>query len=473
MGGEQRDHGPMEVRRAGSIIDAARAAIRLAAEDNPREVDKALGLLDEADEIAKSLDAGAEFRADRDALLEQTCRVRLSLFGLVQGDAQAAQRAITALVASLAMPNPVLETELRAEQFALAGEHGRAFPLLRDLALEVRPGTWMESDAAYLGILGLRGERSEALAVFRRAARARLAQRRIAVDSLIELGAAVVTTELLSGRPTRAALLVTSGSALLRATPASLERRVGALSFASGMIDVASGRWSGATDRFEHAIASMPTGDLLDGHAQASAYLSYSASVQGDASAASVLRERAIGSLGAGNRTYAGYTRYLCALSALWSKLDDVAAEDAADLRAEAEREDLPLLEVYAIHLLSMSGESTPSLARRAADLVDRCDAPIAEPLLYQIESGRNAPSTRALSRHGLWIPAHGASLADLSTREREIAFLAALGFSTAEIATRLYISGRTVDTHLGKVFTKTGTRSREELAKLLHDVEY
>ncbi|MFC1401223.1 MULTISPECIES: LuxR C-terminal-related transcriptional regulator [Streptacidiphilus] len=57
-------------------------------------------------------------------------------------------------------------------------------------------------------------------------------------------------------------------------------------------------------------------------------------------------------------------------------------------------------------------------------------------------------------------------AVALLSNREREIARLAVMGRSTKEIAEQLFLSARTVDTHLGNIYRKLGIRSR---AALLH----
>jgi DNA-binding NarL/FixJ family response regulator len=60
----------------------------------------------------------------------------------------------------------------------------------------------------------------------------------------------------------------------------------------------------------------------------------------------------------------------------------------------------------------------------------------------------------------------------ELTAQEREIARLARDGLSNAEIGARLFLSPRTIEWHLRKVYTTLGISSRRELTSALRSSE-
>ena len=75
---------------------------------------------------------------------------------------------------------------------------------------------------------------------------------------------------------------------------------------------------------------------------------------------------------------------------------------------------------------------------------------------------------TAERTRQRLAGEADGDPLFALTMREREIALLAATGLSSRDIAARLHLSPRTIDTHLSRIYRKLDLTSRAALASLL-----
>lgn len=67
---------------------------------------------------------------------------------------------------------------------------------------------------------------------------------------------------------------------------------------------------------------------------------------------------------------------------------------------------------------------------------------------------------------------AASSSVVPLTRREREVAGLASQGLANREIAERLFISVRTAETHLVRVYEKLGVHDRGELARLVNSTD-
>jgi DNA-binding CsgD family transcriptional regulator len=82
-----------------------------------------------------------------------------------------------------------------------------------------------------------------------------------------------------------------------------------------------------------------------------------------------------------------------------------------------------------------------------------------------EVRAGPGRPPAGAV-RHGLTANEATAGLARLSPRERELVTLIAQGRTGAQIAAQLYITVRTVSSHLDRVRDKTGCRRRADLTR-------
>ncbi|WP_433243469.1 ATP-binding protein [Actinomadura nitritigenes] len=80
------------------------------------------------------------------------------------------------------------------------------------------------------------------------------------------------------------------------------------------------------------------------------------------------------------------------------------------------------------------------------------------------------ARADRELRATGITVSTTGTGLASLTPQQRQIALLAAAGHTNKEIAARLFLSPRTVSTHLYQVFPKLGITSRAALRDALAD---
>jgi DNA-binding CsgD family transcriptional regulator len=82
------------------------------------------------------------------------------------------------------------------------------------------------------------------------------------------------------------------------------------------------------------------------------------------------------------------------------------------------------------------------------------------------------ARANRELRATGITVSKADTGLASLTPQQRQIALLAAAGHTNKEIAARLFLSPRTVSTHLYQVFPKLGITSRAALRDALADTD-
>ncbi|ROO87262.1 regulatory LuxR family protein [Actinocorallia herbida] len=96
----------------------------------------------------------------------------------------------------------------------------------------------------------------------------------------------------------------------------------------------------------------------------------------------------------------------------------------------------------------------------------------------HEMFSRMGASAFAERARRELWATGETArkrtteNFSELTAQETQIAHLAAQGRTNPEIAAQLFISPRTVEYHLGKVFPKLGISSRKELRRVLPGME-
>ncbi|MEV4573756.1 LuxR family transcriptional regulator [Nonomuraea jabiensis] len=249
--------------------------------------------------------------------------------------------------------------------------------------------------------------------------------------------------------------------ALAIAIPHRVGLRAGVAAYALAMLDLGAGRFAAAHDRFTAIAAAGPgaghptvvwrstpdrieaavgAGDLEAARAALEAYERWSAQAATAESRALLTRCRAL--VGAGPE----------------KELPGQELEEALRLHAnpyEAARTALLLGE--RLRRAHRPGEARPHL-RAALETFRRAGA---EPWARRAHGELRAAGESAE-------PARGPALDALTPQELRIAGLVADGLSSKEIAAQLFLSPRTVEYHLYKIYPKLGIGTRTELARLV-----
>ncbi len=163
------------------------------------------------------------------------------------------------------------------------------------------------------------------------------------------------------------------------------------------------------------------------------------------------------------------------------ARLGDVEAADR--LAAMATWMDGPLVQAVATQAVAMAAGSGPGLDR-AAEVWEsmtmwlyaaECSASASR--AHTLAGSRRQAAASASRAEALFDHCEGPrpvglavtwAAPALTRREREVALLAQTGLSSHAIAERLYLSVRTVDSHLARIYTKLGITGRRELAAAL-----
>jgi DNA-binding CsgD family transcriptional regulator len=164
------------------------------------------------------------------------------------------------------------------------------------------------------------------------------------------------------------------------------------------------------------------------------------------------------------------------------ARLGDPRAEQhrLAELGALIDGEFIPALAEHARALASGSAASLEAAANRLAEFgaaLIAYEAALDAAAAWRTEGfGRRAAACDELGRRlaaqceGVRSPAarSEAGFVALTIREHEVAALAANGLSSREIADKLYVSHRTVENHLQRIYDKLGVSNRNQLAAVL-----
>jgi DNA-binding CsgD family transcriptional regulator len=206
---------------------------------------------------------------------------------------------------------------------------------------------------------------------------------------------------------------------------------------ARAWVAVAAGRPADARSHLEEGLALAQKGEQWPAAANVLHDLARLGHAADFTVAAREVQGRGIGRIGE-----AGLLRLLAEvdgdLDAMATAVDELGEAGATLLAAEAG------FALASEHRRRSNAREATSWSRRATAWAEEC-------------LGARTP--------GLAVPDEQVAL---TRREREVATLAAAGLSSKDIADRLFVSVRTVDNHLGRVYDKLGISSRAELSELL-----
>jgi DNA-binding CsgD family transcriptional regulator len=223
--------------------------------------------------------------------------------------------------------------------------------------------------------------------------------------------------------------------------------------YALALLDLGSGRWNDALDRLEGmgdpALAIVTLPDRIEAAVRAGRHDAAQTALE--TLEACVSRSRALCS-----------PARLAACRALVAAGEDAAAhfEDALTLDTGARPFDRARIQLlYGEHLRRSRRRAEARTQLRAA--LTAFEELRADPWAERVRTELRASGETARKRDS-------STLAELTPQEVQVAGFVAQGLSNKEVASRLFLSPRTIDAHLRNVFAKLQVTSRTQLARHL-----
>jgi DNA-binding CsgD family transcriptional regulator len=238
------------------------------------------------------------------------------------------------------------------------------------------------------------------------------------------------------------------------------------------LLGVQDGRWGEVVESAERLVDRFARRDRYGLEPLVQAALALALAVLGEREAAlRAIRASESPRPGIG-RALGGHGAILALRARQWLRCGD-ALDEAERIAEWARAEDLGLIELQALHAIAFEGRApSAGLRARACSIAAGIDPTVGDAFAAHIEriaaqpgfspADSDEPEVRLLADLGVWLPLPPAP--GLTAREREVVLLAALGHTSRFIAERLYISVRTVETHLSNIFAKLGIENRDEL---------
>lgn len=284
--------------------------------------------------------------------------------------------------------------------------------------------------------------------------------------------------DIISGNVREATLIFRLLNAAMERNPGHVRVRRTLLAFGGGLMAISAGEWEKAVVQLKIACAELDdfTGTGSEGLLVSSLVLAQAAT--GDRVGAAENRARFAEQQPQSSMLLELPARYNVLLASLY----DPSGTELVEARALASRAryaGFALMELRALHALALSsrGRIEDTDLARVRELSERIGTPFAKLMLSSCEhiaAGGDRSlgvAARGLARRGLFIPSPTQS-SELTEREKQLAELLALGFSNNQIAQRLFISKRTVESHAAKVLQKLHVTSRDDVAEALEALE-